>query len=636
MVNLAFTLAVAYLVSRRMRSSRVIIDVIVYIFLWIFFVTLQLLIVGLAGFLAAGPLGLLSVIGLMIILSISPFRRELLLLKDDFAQLRDLLGCWWQELPKWVRAVTVAFLAITILRVIFLTWALPPFVWDSLTYHLTNVAQWIQVHRIAVFDTPVQRIFTAANYEVLATWFAVFIHHDAIIELSGLPAYLLAGFSIYAIGLSLDLPAWASWIAAMAYLSTPALTLAITGTKNDPLMAGLYLMSFAIVIHVSRRALKPGLDDDFGPLIALVMGLLYAIGTKAYIIHQIPGLVLTAVVFSFIAGDGWFWCRVPGMALSELRRRGSSYTIFVSFLIGSALFLGSYWYMRNWILMGNPVYPYGVEIGTIEVLEERKSSFKLSPERFFDNLKLFVSKFGDKQARITPDLSDTTGWGWIAYGMGIPAAIWALIRRNNYRIVAAGFLLSFLGLMLSSPTSPWNMRYMIWFPALFALAIGLVFSWLDAIPKVGTLLRGLFIFTMSMDLLMVMNYNLVKVSTFNRMLSLPVLERDAALLHVHVPEEYESVIEYVPVEAILGYNVSENGFVYPLFRSDFSQEIVYIPIAADDSCEQIAQAMEARGTRYLLVAPEHTPDGIIAKLRDCARSETVIRDRAGGLYVIKR
>jgi hypothetical protein len=29
------------------------------------------------------------------------------------------------------------------LRFVFLIWALPPFVWDSLTYHLTNVAHWI-------------------------------------------------------------------------------------------------------------------------------------------------------------------------------------------------------------------------------------------------------------------------------------------------------------------------------------------------------------------------------------------------------------------------------------------------------------------------------------------------------------
>ena len=637
LLNFAFIIAVAYLLSRRMRSGRLIIDLIISVFLWIFLVTLQLLLLGLLGCLSANPLGLASLVGLAFILAASPTRRDLLLIKDDVGTVRKALRAWWRGLPQWVRGVTIAFLFVTVIRTIFLIWALPPFVWDSLTYHLTNVAQWIQDQRISVFNTPVQRIYNAANYEVFAAWFAVFLHHDVVIEASGLPAYLLSALSVYAIGRDLDLPKWASWIAALAYLSTPALTLAVTGTKNDPLVAGLYLASFALVIHISRRAKKPAPEHDFGPVIVLLMALLYAAGTKAYIAHLIPGLVLVGFLYSIRAGDAWYWFRVPRALALFVQRRGLSHFILVIILLGSALFMGSYWYLRNWIMMGNPFFPYSVDVGGNTVLETEIGGFKLGLENFINNLKLFVTKFGDKQHRIAPDLPYTTGWGWTAYGMGIPAAIWALIRRNNYRIVAAGFLLSFLGLMLSSPTSPWNMRYMIWFPAIFALAIGLAFSWLEKGPRVvKSWVRGLFIFTLSLDLLMVMNYNLVKASEFGRMLSLPVLERDAALLHVHVPEEYESVIKYVPTNAILGYNVHANGFVYPLYRADFSQEIVYIPIAPEDSCEQIAQAMEVRGTRYLLVAPEHTSDGIIARLRYCAASETVIRERAGGLYVIKR
>lgn len=78
------------------------------------------------------------------------------------------------------------------------------------------------------------------------------------------------------------------------------------------------------------------------------------------------------------------------------------------------------------------------------------------------------------------------------------------------------------------------------------------------------------------------------------------------------------------------------GFVYSLDRADFSHKVLYIPTGAADPCELIAEAMEVRSPRYLLVAPEHTSDGIIAKLRDSAGSETVIRERAGWLYVIER
>lgn len=67
-----------------------------------------------------------------------------------------------------------------------------------------------------------------------------------------------------------------------------------------------------------------------------------------------------------------------------------------------------------------------------------------------------------------------------------------------------------------------------------------------------------------------------------------------------------------------------------LLSGDFSQEVAYIPKGPAESCEQIAQAMEVRGTRYLLVAHKHTSDEIIARLRDSAGSEVVIRERQDG------
>ena len=71
------------------------------------------------------------------------------------------------------------------------------------------------------------------------------------------------------------------------------------------------------------------------------------------------------------------------------------------------------------------------------------------------------------------------------------------------------------------------------------------------------------------------------------------------------------------------------GLSIPL-SGDFSQEVAYIPIGPAESCEQTAQAMEVRGTRYLLVAHKHTSDGIIARLRDSAGSEVAIRERQDG------
>ncbi len=120
------------------------------------------------------------------------------------------------------------------------------------------------------------------------------------------------------------------------------------------------------------------------------------------------------------------------------------------------------------------------------------------------------------------------------------------------------------------------------------------------------------------------------------MLALPALERQSAGLSLKVPDEYAQALEIVPRDALLGYNVHNNGFIYPLYRADYSQRLVYVPILEDSTCLSIAEAIEARGTRYLFVAPEHTEDWILSLLNQCATEKDVLRERVRGLYVVKR
>jgi hypothetical protein len=157
---------------------------------------------------------------------------------------------------------------------------------------------------------------------------------------------------------------------------------------------------------------------------------------------------------------------------------------------------------------------------------------------------------------------------------------------------------------------------------------------MDAARRRG--LSVLFAFGLAMNVIMATNYNLVSLEEISRMLSRPAWQRDAGRFHLRAPLEYEFAYTHVPGDALLGYNVHENGFVYPLYRADFSQRLIYVPLSEDDSCEAIARAMEARGTRYLFVAPEHTDDGLLRRLRECAATPSPIRERVGGLYVVKR
>jgi len=636
-ISAIFTIIVAYLVLCMLSTSQPSLNLALFFFNWIFFTTLYLSGMGLMGLLAPIPIALTSTAGSIAIISIPSTRGELGTISVWLRQYRELFITWWGNLPRWLRAATVIFISYSIARFAFLIWALPPFIWDSLTYHLTNVAQWIQDMRIHTFTTPVERIYNAANHEVFSTWFALFIHHDGIIEAAGLPAYLIAGLSVYAIARQLGIGQGSSWIATLAYLSTPGLTLAVTGTKNDPIMTALYLLSIAVSLGFSSPKDGKSHQKKWIPFIILMMLMLYAAGTKAYIAHLFPGILLVAWLFA-IYRLGWRKTRAMIKDIFQVLSQESIGVLFVvGLLLASAFFLGSYWYIRNWVQMGNPFFPYSVQVGQSELIASDIGGFKFGLQNLYDTFQLFLQRFGDKLYLVRPDLPYTTGWGWVAYGMGLPAAIWGLIRKSSYRILFAGFLLSFIFLLFSSPTSPWNMRYFIWFPACLAIAIGFVFDQgFQHVRWIGLALSTLFSTLTALNLIMVVTYNTFRIQDIQAMLSLPFYERDSAAFSVVTPKAYQNFIENVPREALLGYNVTGNGFVYPLYRGDYSQRIVYIPIDKDDRCEDIIESMQAKGTRYLFTAPVHTLDAVRDKLFQCSQTGSKLRELGVDLYVISK
>ena len=220
--------------------------------------------------------------------------------------------------------------------------------------------------------------------------------------------------------------------------------------------------------------------------------------------------------------------------------------------------------------------------------------------------------------------------------MGLPALAWGVVKDKRIRILAVGFLISFLAIMISNRASPWNMRYVVWFPALLCLALAAVFDGFpDEFKAAKQWLSFLFVFCLALNLVMTVTYNLIPIRTFEEMLGRSVWERDAALLDVYMPDEYFSALEIVGSEERLGYNVHANGFIYPLYRSDYSQDLVYVPFSPVHSCDDIANEMRVRGTKYLMVAPEHTQDEKILQLQRCAIDGDVIREQGINLYVIK-
>jgi hypothetical protein len=633
-ISFIFLLAFTILVFSIFRTNQTTINLCIFTFLWIFNTSLFMLLLGLAGLLKPLILLFVSLAGIVILFAVPGSRKTLVTSRTQFQHFWGICRHHWRELPRWLKTFSILFFLVSAIRFAFLVWALPPFVWDSLTYHLTNVAEWTQNGRIFLVDAPVVRVALPSNYEVLATWFTVFLHHDVVVEAAGIPAYILAFLAVLALGRRYQLSLSASWIAALAYISTPALILATTGTKNDPQMAALFLFSVLLLSIIVGHP-----EDDSGgnlvkEIILFAMVILYAAGTKIYLIHLLPGLLFIGF-FEFI-GQGWkrFWRQLPDRIRASWRALSPAVRIpLVSSLLAS-LFMGAFWYVRSIIVFHNPFYPFGLKYGDAVILDAAHKAFPLGFERLPENIISFAQKFGDKLYKIIPALRDTTGWGWFGHILGVPATIWALIRRKNLRVLILGFVITLLALFYSTRPSPFNMRYVIWFPAILAFGFASLYDQISTQYRIERLIfSSIFAFCLGCNLLLTMNYNRITIEQFTLMLNTAVVDRDAAKLSVYVPDEYKEALETVPNTDTLGYNVSLDGLIYPLYRADFSQRVVYIPISGDDGCEVIAAEMQNAGTKWLFTAETMTETSVRSKLQECEVAGLLTSPKRG-LYVL--
>jgi hypothetical protein len=634
-ISTLFILVAAYLVHRLLRTNNTAINAMTYLFLVIFITTLFTLIMGLTGLMRPLPMLIVSLVGLLIIFAAPRLREQIQEAPKDIRSFLSEVHRWWLEMPSWLRGITIVAIAVSIVRFAFLIWTLPPFVWDALTYHLTNVAEWTQRGRIMIFPTTVERIYLPANFEVFMSWFTVFIHHDVVVESAGIPAYLLALLAIFAIGRSLGLNRSPTTMAALAYASTPGFLLAVTGAKNDPMIAAIFLMMIAIVVNLDRIDHDVSVDNPLGQVILLNCAFFYGVGTKPYIIHLTLGLLALILLCGLARGNLRSWLNLIKNSIHQYRQSSSLRRFVLVVLLIGALILGSYWYLRNVYLEGNPFYPIEVQKGEGLSLETSHGQ-ALGLGRLIENIRDFVQKFGDKQQAITPSLPLTTGWGWFSYGLGVVSLVWAFVRRPKLRLLTLAFGISLGTLFLSSPVTPFNMRYATWFPALLSLAFASLY---EAIPQKMRIERGAFagIFSLclALNIIMTLNYNRITLDQFSRMLREPVFSRDAAKLQLDVPAYYEEALEIVPRDEVLGFHVHGDGFVYPLYRADFSQRLAFIPMytSVEDGCEILKNAMREQDLQWLFIGAAKEES---IKFAERCFEEGVLERRGERLYVLKK
>lgn len=348
--------------------------------------------------------------------------------------------------------VALAVTAVVALRLAWQVGAFSPHVGDTLTYHLPKVAEWVRAGGFTRELGSDVRASFPAGFELIETWWVVFLHHDVLIEMAGVEFLLLAFAAVHSLGRTLGLQPRSAYLAALLFVLVPSFHLQATSCLNDGAVSALLLTALAFV--ATRTPL---------PLVAGVIGL--GIGVKPTFVYALSGVAFLAFALR----------REPVKTISS--RKGAA-----AWAAG-ALLIGASWYLRNVLWYGNPIHPMGPQ-GIYGPSGSLWQQVGPSPASLRDNLQcLMDARLLDSHRPFGSTANAIAGWGPIAVACGLPSVILALRTDALWRRVGMAFAISLLSVLFMVQLDLWFLRFVLFFPAILVMAIArLGETWKGVIP----------------------------------------------------------------------------------------------------------------------------------------------------------
>lgn len=488
---------------RRVRTGDRAVDLLQLLLLRLLLVTGTVLTAGLVGALDPVSLGLAASAALVVLVAAGAHR-----------------GLGRFDLPDagpWILAAA-AFVAV---RLALQVWYFAPHLGDAVAYHLPKVAEWVR-HGAFTREMGLHPHVTfPAGFELVETWWVVFLRHDVLLEAAGVEFVVLAASAVYVLARRTGLGERAASLASLVFVLTPGFHLSATSGLNDAPAAALTLATAGLV---AARA----------PWASVVVAAALGLGVKPTAGFALPGLVLLA------------W-----MLRSDRRpASGPAWT-----LAGAAAAVGVFWYARNAAWFGNPFHP----LGTPGIDNPVAVQLGPRPASLFANLRdLLSSRLLDPAAAAGANVDHGAGWGPAAVAVGSVGLLIGLRDRPFLRPLAASFAVSLLTTLLFVQNDPWCLKYAFFFPALLAVAAA---GWAEQARPAGVLTALALAVCAAGTML---PYDL-PTADFLRLAEQPVSTRSALGFWA----------DPVPDDAVGcrgGYDVRS----YLLYRPDFSRTVVYL------------------------------------------------------------
>lgn len=389
-------------------------------------------------------------------------------------------GLWRRaKAHRWVALLVVAAgLALLWRQVI--AYAFPPYGYDTLAYHLTTVAGWLQYGQIGTRYLHVYSASFPADVELLFTWMALFVRDDAWITLVQVPLALLGAAAVAGMArLAAVRPPGALAAAALFVLSPIVLTQASSGYvdlgTNALFLAGIYF----VLRSMPPATWASGDDSDRPPTDARWSWSYLALGGSA--LGVAAGAKPTGPLLGLIA----VLCLGAGLVLTRRRVGGVSPTLIgsaLAWLLVPMLCLGAFWYVRAWIEFSNPLYPGDVKLFGLTVFHGPGIGLSRLPSG--SGITALIHSWGYDLTRIlnrssgrwdrADEYQGGLGTVWLVVGLPL-LLVWAIGVWRRHRALFWTLLMPLGVLFAIQPYRWWN-RFTIF---LLAPAFVAVVAFLD-------------------------------------------------------------------------------------------------------------------------------------------------------------
>ena len=371
-----------------------------------------------------------------------------------------------------------SFAAVILPLLVFMALVVPPYSWDSLTYHLTFPTEWMKKGVIQIIPTPFgdqAPAYSPANGEIFFLWLMLPMGSDLFARVGGLPFYLLSALSIYLITRRVGASGKGAVLSASLFLITPSI-MRHAATPEVDLVALFYFLAatYFLILYLEDR------NPRALALASMAIGLY--LSSKYVALAFAPLLILLAIYAIF------FQARKLRRPQLSLRDAG----IFFAGLLTFA----SFWYVRNLIVTGCPTYPMSFELGGLTLFQGAYPRSVMTNSIFHQQgLKDFFSTnlraYGSVLALAYPLALATLVFRQVSSVIRHSTAEPKLtrleeekqVRKHHLLLLMAPFLLTGIHWWLI----PYNGEWRFLFPAvaLSLISVGFIYS---KIAKTGRLL----------------------------------------------------------------------------------------------------------------------------------------------------